>query len=1577
MATTHDLDPLATSTAINDSYQRYLQSTFAPQRAALAGEFDRALSSFRLANGPFLQASPPYETGASLERLVDEGVLHPGFRRLSSVFPASRSLYAHQEEAIRKAVAGRNLIVATGTGSGKTECFVFPILQHLLREQAAGSLAEPGVRAMLLYPMNALANDQLKRLRELLAPFPEITFGRYVGDTKQVRSDALETYRQRFGGQPLPNELISRQEMQERPPHILLTNYAMLEYLLLRPADSSFFDGTTGRHWRYVVLDEVHVYDGARGAELGMLLRRVKDRVHHSEPGKLQCIGTSATLGRGDEALPRLTAFGETVFGERFVWDWQDPLEQDIVQPQRKPLVSDEARYSLPPAAFDELRSAALAEDLDRCSGALRKYLPSAEASARPGEEIGPYLHRVLSREQHVVAVQQALEEHACDLRALASEVFGEASDPAALVALIDLSIRARPSATEAPLVPARYHLMVRALEGAFVCLAPDHPAEVERLTLARHKECGPCGDHGHESPVFELGVCRRCGADYVLGREVEGYLRQAPPTDWDLLYLLIDEPVDGEDEDEAAVEGELPERQGRQTFCTSCGALSDQPRLDCCASPAPVSVTVARPALNSPDLRRCLACGGRSNTSIVYRFLTGADAPVAVVATSLYQSLADSSIPEMRSKIGGGRKLLSFADSRQDAAFFAPYLDRTYGRAVERRLIWDYLQRHPDDDAQFDDMVTPIRKAAERALVLDPDSSGPSRTVAVQTWLTREVLATDRRQSLEGVGLAEITVCLPRGLVTPQPLLDLGFDDDEAKDLCRVLLDTLRLSAAVHLPEGVDIKDPAFSPRNVVTVVREQGSEYSVLSWIPGKGSNRRVDYLAKLFARRNITADPKQLLSGLWTWFTDPNGPWARTLLKTDHRKHGTVFALSYERIQFLPVTPEHTAFRCDTCRQITWRSVSGTCPSYRCPGQLHAVPIDEMAHDHYRTLYTDLEPVGMRVEEHTGQLAADYAGELQEQFIRGDVNVLSCSTTFELGVDVGEVQAVLMRNVPPRPSNYVQRAGRAGRRLGAAALVVTFAQRRNHDLHYFSQPHDLIEGVVAPPIVTIENLPIARRHAHAVAFAAYERRVVDAGGDPHKLVEQFFEPVGAAAVDDFIQWLSSEPASLHDALTRIVPPALLAEVGIDDWSWVTRLVQGTDEGFGWLARARDELQHDLAEVRAAVEEAKAENNLRYGAALQDLYRTLSRRQLIDYLAQRVVLPKYGFPVDVVELDVNRAGDRDAARLELQRDLRTAIVEFAPGAQLVADKSLWQPTGLKKPPGRALLKRQWNECPVCGAFATWLSERPAGCPKCGDGSPASVKGRAFIQPIFGFVGRRSDEKPGESRPPKAGSAHSYFDEYEGAEPVYEPVSLGGAGVLECRSSRQGRITSINKGRGGNGFQVCRSCGSANESTGFGKGAPKPHKKPFNSTSDCTSMYEYVHLGHQYLTDVVELRLPPNIALPNEVALSVLYSVLHGARAVGVAPSDVDGTVRTIGPTASTLVVFDAVPGGAGHAMHIAKHIEHVLREALAIVAECECGEETSCYACLRSYSNQTWHDVLSRGAARDVLTELLGIEH
>lgn len=418
-----------------------------------------------------------------------------------------------------------------------------------------------------------------------------------------------------------------------------------------------------------------------------------------------------------------------------------------------------------------------------------------------------------------------------------------------------------------------------------------------------------------------------------------------------------------------------------------------------------------------------------------------------------------------------------------------------------------------------------------------------------------------DRRQSLEGTGCAEITVAFPHAFQPPRALLDLGFSDQEVEDLLRLLLDTVRISGAVTIPEGVDIRDPIFAPRNVSLAIRANGSSAGILAWNPSRNSNRRLDLLEKVFNRKGLTEDPAEILSKIWQrLLTEPNGPWSRVLLATQDPQEGVLWRLAWERFEFIPTSDEHRPLQCNTCGQLWWRTVADVCPSYLCRGILSPVKdIEKLLDDHYARLYTRLEPIGMIVQEHTAQWTAAKASRIQDDFIRGDVNVLSCSTTFELGVDVGEVESVLLRNVPPSPANYIQRAGRAGRRTDAAALAVTFAQRRSWDLSFFDNPRDMVEGRISPPRLILDNAAIVRRHVHSIAFAAFER-----ARGAHRTVKEFFSPDEGQPlpVEEFVAWLRTHPRELENALRRVVPTDSATRLGLEHWTWVNALVEPTSD-------------------------------------------------------------------------------------------------------------------------------------------------------------------------------------------------------------------------------------------------------------------------------------------------------------------------------------------------------------------------------------------------------------------------------
>ena len=229
--------PSESSKNIADFYRRYLLTTFATNSDIYNEQLKEALSQDKaIADGPYISMSDPFEKGKSLEQLAYEGIVSKSFSDFPGFHPR-RSLYLHQEKAILKAYEGKNMIVTTGTGSGKTESFLIPVFDELLREEEAGTLGA-GVRTLIIYPMNALVNDQIRRIREIIATNTKgtkITFGRFTGETEEKLSDAKKIYKENETMELLPNELICREQMRETPPNILITNYAMLEYMLLRP----------------------------------------------------------------------------------------------------------------------------------------------------------------------------------------------------------------------------------------------------------------------------------------------------------------------------------------------------------------------------------------------------------------------------------------------------------------------------------------------------------------------------------------------------------------------------------------------------------------------------------------------------------------------------------------------------------------------------------------------------------------------------------------------------------------------------------------------------------------------------------------------------------------------------------------------------------------------------------------------------------------------------------------------------------------------------------------------------------------------------------------------------------------------------------------------------------------------------------------------------------------------------------------------------------------------------------------------------------------------------------------------
>ena len=424
-----------------------------------------------------------------------------------------------------------------------------------------------------------------------------------------------------------------------------------------------------------------------------------------------------------------------------------------------------------------------------------------------------------------------------------------------------------------------------------------------------------------------------------------------------------------------------------------------------------------------------------------------------------------------------------------------------------------------------------------------------------------------------------------------------------------------------------------------------------------------------------------------------------------------------------------------------------------------------------------------------------------------------MLSCSTTFELGVDVGELQAVLLRNMPPTTANYIQRAGRAGRRSGTAALVVTYAQRRSHDLSRYAEPETMLTGA-GPGALRAARQPADRPAARALGGArgVLPRRQ----GQRRPGVEDRRRLLPARARSRVTSRRAArsrgflDPGARPRSTRRLRARAALSpswpQIGLDRRTLGGPAVQAAGPG---PRRARPRCR----DVRGAPDGGVRARRSDLAARFERSINTITRRSLIGFLANRNILPKYGFPVDTVELRTAHCDSQVGARLELTRDLSVAIHEYAPGSELVAGGVLWRSAGIYRLPGRELITRSYTVCRGCQHYREGGDDLEPACSACG--RPADGPVREYCVPEFGFVADPRTGKPGTVPPQRSwnGAVHVVSLGAELAETRWQART---GALAWCHSGTRGRLVALAEGPGGAGFLICDWCG-------WGGAQPRP----------------------------------------------------------------------------------------------------------------------------------------------------------
>jgi len=1714
---------------LHRSLKDYIEATYHITDAPLI-EFRRQLLDqtgviFQI---PYIESTPRYQPGPRFSEM--KGLPPAALQVYQALSNAEGDLpqilfdppYDHQAKSIQHSlIDSKNLLIMTGTGSGKTESFLLPILGKIARE-AQGTPAvfaeQSAVRALLLYPMNALVNDQLGRLRSLFGD-PRVValfkkwagrpprFARYTsrtpyagvrdkkkdgrrlkafndfyveiqrtarGDPSDEQHAAQELMQQlkakgKWPAKPdlvawygkgewqdrrtnefvravrLPNdtELLTRHEVQAAPPDLLVTNYSMLEYMLMRPIERPIFDAT--RAWLeknpsekfLIVLDEAHLYRGAAGAEVGLLLRRLRDRLGVT-PERFQVICATASFDDRDYA----PLFGAQLSGVPSATF--EPVTGNLLlrSPAGKAKAEDnKALEALDIAKFHKATDPA---ERESAIAPLFNY-----RNVKPAGTLDVDLYEALKAFAPLGLLVNLTMKQAIPLEQLGEQV--GLSDQA-LTALMTLASFAKLDPKGPGLLPCRIHNFFRGLPGLWVCLDSDC---TELDADERNGICGKMYSQPRElcacrSRVLELYTCRNCGTPYA----------RAYSDNIDTPSALWREP--GE---------RLRLQEGNASPLLPLDLLLVEPRLVNTAEPADYDLETGRlnpnnlgPRRRSVYLRKdrttpphdedgridrsmetrgqfipCACCGktAKFGRSYIQDHQTKGDQPFqALVARQVQVQPPNAAKPTKFAPLRG-RKVLVFSDSRQVAARLAPNLQAYSTRDSLRPLIvWGY-------------------KKLQTMAALSPKLSLDELYLAV--LLGSKKLGVRLRPGLKAVENFEAEDAVEQAIAE-------GKTDHEA-GLLELVMDMRSETPPQALLDDIvtTIQDPfrGFEALALATVA-EKGSRTKALAdklpAIPGVAENDQTKIeLVRAWLRcwRNHGFWLDKMGDGWWhskvtgkkgkgkfdamdKVLTDKssrkifNEGWTPRLLETftndmsgEYRLKGSELTLQFDGAWV----------RCPACKSVH-RPVPTIHHCLDC-GSQDIAPLDPMtdpvflAHKGYyrNSVVAALavppqEPMALIAAEHTAQLNSPQnedvfsKAEMNELLFQdiapafgpkssreSAIDVLSSTTTMEVGIDIGALSGVALRNMPPGRANYQQRAGRAGRRGNAVATVIAFGSSDSHDEHYFSEPDGMISGRVVDPKLTLDNKDITKRHIRAFLLQNYHQARIEKidPEQPHDL----FSVLGSVAgfrsgkailnISDFRTWLAQHEQELKERVVGWIPHEL-SEVDRTDLldNMIADCLLEIEEAIRPVeGEADSEVEvEDEEEAEDAPEEDEERPKLKEASS-----------SLLDRLLYRGVLPRYAFPTDVATFHVFDTGRSTRFRPVMayapSQGLPVALSQYAPGKQIWIDNkcytsaAIYSPMATERYDAWHSKRRIYRECSACEFAETVPLEAiqrdsVTDCPACGSTEtfgPARfwMRPPGFAHPADADEVTSPDDMPETSYATRAKLTMSFPPDAAKWTKVNDRIQ-----VLRDRK----HLLVSNTGPRRDGYSYCTKCGRIEATSDPTQTLYAPHRKPYIDDKDpiCPGNGTAAHvvLGTDFITDIAlyTISVDEPILLrpgyyPTEVVLRTLSEALAKAacQTLGIEPAELMAEYRPaltsndegrLGLKAE-IFLYDTLSGGAGFASQLPSKGLEPFERALEIMRTCPDHCDSSCYRCLRSFKNKFEHSLLDRHIGAELLEYLL----
>ena len=1649
----------AVHAALLERLQDYLVSQYLGRSTVLLRSLkDKLGSRGGIFQVPFVESSQAYVESSSG---IDGSDIPSGLKVFLSQLAKSglgvySSPYAHQIAALESAVKGRDVFVATGTGSGKTECFMWPIVAKLFMEASARPACweQRGIRTIILYPMNALVSDQLSRLRRLIGD-PEHRFvdafragcgsavrrpqfGMYTGRTPYPgaeptahedndlakmlkttlppeREEDMEAYRKLLGQGKIPAkenlaefvrklrahdhspdpedaELLTRFEMQVCCPDILITNYSMLEYMLLRPRERQIWNDT--RKWLdmdpsnriLIVIDEAHMYRGASGGEVAFLIRRLFRKLGIGRD-RVQFILTTASMPYSSEEDKRAVSrfFVDLTAGE-------GEGGMLFLQGDRKPLPTARPK-TIPDRAFDLFDLDHFEDGETSKLAAVNSFWREADAEVptftSAGESAAWMFAHLLDYEAFRL-LSAACRGTACSLEELREKIFPHVSDKERGLRFVSVLLAIAPlarSEKDSVLFPARMHMLFRGLQGVYACANPSCPGHVDGEValgdvsiLDGHTVCDRCG-----SVVYELFNDRRCGALFYHGYvtlDASGRLPREP------VYLWRD-PEPGtmsrlvEIDLYIAPDGFVPSNPGRTRPChmdmKSGFVYFEDDRYD-------GRLGYRRFYYNASAVdgqgggilfKTCPHCGRPLRDKALTSFTTrGNQAFYNLVATQFnLQPAVHGKDLDPDSMPNQGRKVLLFSDSRQRAAKLArdmsDYSDDDASRSVVALALKDMAAKNDGrlsveelygyfvvraamahlflfsgaDARSFRDVCASELKRAERRLRRGGGYTPQARfsDAPDQAKCVLLKLYASPYNTLQDIGLSWLEPVEDSLLDAIDQLEECGCETTEEEFLAFFdswLLETVYPNVALgNVSDGVREEIRGLHDSFGLPLEWKFSDNVRRVMWWKGEECVQIEENWKSVLKDNFLVLQDGRYFVGLNTL--------------------RPVFGFDEEMVV------------CESCGGLSPRALRGRCP--RCGGVArNATPEDISAYEFWRAPIREaLAGGGIRVmdtEEHTAQLShKDQRDELwsktekyellfQDLLDEGDtpVDVLSSTTTMEVGIDIGSLVAVGLRNVPPMRENYQQRAGRAGRRGASLSTILTFCEDGPHDSLYFSNPREMFSGDPRRPWIDVRNAKLVSRH---LAMLVFQGALAGEGMDAVSALS-FLD--GLPAFGDYVASLRSV-----DFLAGL-PPGV--EIDFDSF--------------------RKQL---LAKVRELKRKADSHPEL-YRSENQFGHQT--DKSLLDALYEEALIPTYSFPKNVVSLNVT--DQQGKIRYAVQRGMDVALSEYAPGRAVVIDKETYQiggfysfgserPKGCLKIPARAFVDdanylKQVQVCDSCEWFGIVTNEadKVDRCPFCGGHVKTSDRG--LLKP-WGFAPKNARSVP----------MHRLDEEFSTAQiPLYSTVTSDSSDMREvegfcrvrCAVRENQQIVVVNKGPKGKGFQVCADCGAAvpGEDENALSHVGRPYRSYLNVGKCSHGDVRFVDLGFDFVTDmlVMEILLDDGRIDTQRGSLwlrRASQTLAESVRLEICKKLDIEFTELATGyrlrnlpaATAVDIYVYDNLSSGAGYSAAVQDALVEVLDGVRARLSSCDC--EGACYNCLKHYRNQSVHALLDRNSALQLL--------